>query len=146
MYKSMFKERWSPILIILISMAIYSLIRATLMLTNTGMSAYEEVFKSSPRLLTGSMWLLVFVLSIYSIFSKKYLPWRLTLIFASFGFSTWAISFIFAYGTRTIDGVLTYTFLACTLLVVAIRADDPRAIKRLKEAVWNSEIISSTQQ
>ncbi len=141
-YKSLAQERWSVTLILLGGLTLYSFTRFLLLILDAPFYYLLVNFEFMPKWLVASGWFITGCSSVYSIFTKWYLPWRLSFILAAGGFSSWALSFLLLDKPKATDSILTYSFLAATLLIIAVRADDPRAIKRLKEAAWTQENIS----
>lgn len=143
MVKSLAKSGASALLILLLSLCIYALTRGLVLLSSMDYSTYEPEFSDVPRDFIGWCWVVTGLLIGYSIVCGCMYAWRLSLLLCSLNFGLWSMLLIANHSYQIFDGAMTYMFLAVCCFAIAIRADDPRPLKLLKEQ-FNDNRTSST--
>ena len=143
MVKPLARSGASALLILLLCLFVYALMRGLVLLSSMDYSTYEPEFSDVPRDFIGVCWVVTGLLIGYSIFCSCMYAWRLSLLLCSLNFSLWALLLIANRSFQVFDGVMTYIFLAVCCFTIAIRADDPRPLKLLKEQ-FNDNRNSST--
>lgn len=117
----------------LIVLFFYSLIRSIAFFSYVGYEAYAQEFARVPRFSFGFYWLLTAILILWGLFSHKYLPWRIALLFVASGFGFWGLLLYFNRGLRDFDAIWTYLSLSLIFGLIAVSASDPRPIRQIRE-------------
>lgn len=146
MVKPLVKSGASSLLLLLISLTIYCLVRGLALLSPLDYSAYSRDFDDIPQELIGIGWIVTGLIVGLSMFTKNMYLWRLGLLLCSTGFAAWAILLFANHSIRLLDGLMTYAFLSVCTFTIAIRSDDPRPLRLLKEQFDGAGDSSSSRR
>lgn len=135
MVKPLVKSGPSSLLLLLISLTVYCLVRGLALLSPIDYSAYAKDFDDIPQELVGISWIVTGLIVGCSMFTKNMYMWRLGLLLCSTEFAAWAILLFSNHSIRIVDGLMTYCFLSVCTFTIAIRSDDPRPLRLLKEQI-----------
>jgi hypothetical protein len=146
MVKPLIKSGASSLLLLLVSLTFYCFTRGLALLSPIDYSAYDLEFSDISQEYIAAGWLVAGVVLTYALLTTNLYAWRVGLLLCSIGFATWAVLLIANRSFRVFDGIMTYCFLAICTFTIAIRSDDPRPLKLLKDQVNDRRDSSSTSR